>query len=219
VKNEINLPSGIYLYDETEDKIDIKKIKDFIKENFKRFKFHYINLKEKVIQTKGLLFDFIETQKAFEKIRISTANDCEIILTEKLFATLEQDRRPHIRASIYSFPSVISLSGIVEGPAKPKEFYIYKQKYMALGLWDLKESQVKKKFKEHFIDYGDKRIEEVLKGYISQAIFFYMTGEPFCRSKCCRLFNAHWQKDLIYSQIKIAQFCKKHQKILKKLEN
>ena len=73
---------------------------------------------------------------------------------------------------------------------------------------------MKKRFKNRFIDYGDRRINEALKGYISQAVFFYITGEPFCPKSSCRLFNAHWQEDLIYSQIKIGRFCLMHGKIL-----
>lgn len=218
MKNEFTIPSGIYLYDETEYKVDLKRIKNFIEENFGKIKFYYVHLKEKIVSTKGLLLDLLETQKLFNRIKVSPEDSCEIILSEKLFATLGEDRRPHIRASIYSFPSIISLPGIVEGPAKPKEFYIYKQKYLTLGLWDLKEKEVKEKFKNRFIDYGDNRINEVLKGYIAQAIFFYILGDPFCINKNCRLFNAHWQEELIYSQIKIAQFCKKHKKFLEKFK-
>ncbi|HLD83006.1 MAG TPA: DUF6775 family putative metallopeptidase, partial [Candidatus Omnitrophota bacterium] len=123
----------------------------------------------------------------------------------------------HIRSAIFGFPSIISTSGIVEGPAKPKDYYLYKQKYSQLGVWDIEEAKVKREFKGCFIDYQDKRLTEVLKGYLSQAVFFYLTGEPFCKSKSCRLFNAHWQEDLISSQIKSGRFCRLHQGILKQI--
>lgn len=138
-------------------------------------------------------------------------------MTNKLFATLDTDNRPHIRAAIFGYPSIISTSGIVEGPAKPKEFYLYKQKYLQLGIWDIEEARLKKKFKSRFIDYADKRTNEVLKGYIAQGLFFYIMGEPFCPQKSCRLYNAHWQEDLIYCQIKSGKFCKSHQKMLEKI--
>lgn len=166
------------------------------------------------MHTKGIIFDFVKTQRVFMGADREKKNACSIIVTDKIFATLDNDKRPHIRAAIYSFPSVISLSGIVEGPAKPKEFYAYKQRYSALGVWPLRESQVKKKFKHQFIDYPDPRMTEVVEGYISQAIFFYITGNPYCETRACRLFNAHWQKDLLYAQIRYGKFCKEHTKVL-----
>jgi len=33
------------------------------------------------------------------------------------------------------------------------------------------------------------------------------------------LFNAHWQKDLFFSQLENKSFCKKHQEILDELKN
>ncbi len=144
-------------------------------------------------------------------------DSCHIVVTNKLFATPGEDKRLHIRASIYSIPSVISTSGIVEGPAKPREFYVYKQKYSSFGVWELKEEQIKRKFRGLFIDYKDLRITEVIKGYIAQALFFYINEEPFCDKTSCRLFNAHWQKDLIYSQVRSGKFCKHHGNILKNI--
>lgn len=215
----IDIPKKIYLYEEGIRDVDFDGIKKFVKDNFGNIKLCFIKLKEETIKTKGLLFDFLGTLRNFEKFKYAEEKEsCHIILTNKLLATLDIDSRLHIRASIYGFPSVISISGIVEGPAKPKEYYLYKQRYTNLGIWEIEEEKVKKKFKSHFIDYNDKRISEVLKGYISQVIFFYLTGNPFCNSKNCRLFNSHWQEDLIYSQIKRGRFCKRHQELLKKVK-
>jgi len=180
------------------------------------------------VQARGLLFDFIGTQKKFECIKYAKAkNTCHVILTPKLFATFDEplpcahgrgeQKRLHIRSAIFGFPSVISTSGIVEGPAKPKEYYLYKQKYAQLGIWDREEAKIKQKFKGRFIDYDDKRMNEVLKGYTAQSLFFYITGEPFCKQKICRLYNAHWQEELIDSQIKSHKFCLKHKKTLKQI--
>jgi len=210
----LNIPRKINIYDEDVKSVNFKKLKDFIHSAFGKIKVDIIK-KKKIVQTDGLLFDFIGTQRLFNDKQLK--NSFPIVLTNKIFATLDENRRPHIRASIYSIPSVISLEGIIQGPAKPKEFYINKQRYVSLGVWDLKEHQLKKKFKDQFIDYQDKRLTEVLKGYIAQALFFYIVGNPFCDKKSCRLFNAHWQKDLIYSQITKGTFCKDHQNVLKKI--
>ena len=50
-----------------------------------------------------------------------------------------------------------------------------------------------------------------------QVIFFYLTGDAFCDTLECRLNNAHWQKDLLYSQLEVSKLCEKHQKILNNL--
>jgi hypothetical protein len=209
-----------FLYDEGVEELDLKKIILFIRENFGVREIKSKRLKQDIVKTKGVLFDFLNTDLAWREFIAKEKVDlgaCHIIFTHKLFATLAEDRRPHIRASIYSFPSVISLPGIIEGPAKPREYYLLKQRYTVLRLWHLKEPEVKKKFRGQFIDYGDGQITEVIKGYVAQAIFFYLTGEPFCPKRICRLFNAHWQEDLIYSQIKKGKFCSSHRKILSSL--
>lgn len=214
----LNTPKAIYLYNEGIKDVDFRELKKFIQENFGKVKIQLVRLKEKVVQTRGLLFDFIATKKIFDALVYSKIKEsCHIIFTNKIFATFDEYKRPHLRASIYGFPSIISTSGVVEGPAKPKEYYIFKQKYTQLSIWDIEEPKIRKKFKGRFIDYQDKRMTEVLKGYISQALFFYIMDEPFCKQKNCRLFNAHWQEDLIYSQIKSGKFCLRHRKLLKQI--
>ena len=219
MNRELNIPKVVYLYDEGVERFNFKQISSFLKKNF-GIKIYLVKLKKKVVSTKGLLFDFIGTQDLFSKLKQSKLKDsCHIILTDKLFFTIADDKRPHIRSIICSYPSVISTSGIVEGPAKPKEFYLYKQKYSQLGVWEIEEEGVKKKFKGKFIDYADRRINEVLKGYISQALFYYITGNPFCEKKGCRLYNAHWQEDLICAQIKKGSFCIEHKRVMQKIKN
>ena len=48
-----------------------------------------------------------------------------IIFTDKLIGTFDyDDYRYHARALICSNPIVISTTGIIEAPAKPKQYYI-----------------------------------------------------------------------------------------------
>lgn len=211
------IPTHIYLYNEGIKGVDFIRLKNFIHKFFGDIKVNIVKLKNKAVVTSGLIFDFITTKKVFDTFKYAKLKNARhIILTPRLFATYDEQKKLHIRAAVFGFPSVISTSGIVEGPAKPKEYYLYKQKYSQLGIWDVEEARLKKKFKGRFIDYGDKRMTEVVKGYISQAIFFYISGEPFCRNKKCRLYNAHWQSDLIYSQIKSGKFCLQHNRLLVK---
>jgi hypothetical protein len=42
-----------------------------------------------------------------------------------------------------------------------------------------------------------------------------MTGEPFCEERECRLFNAHWQEDLLHAQLDGgSDLCAKHERML-----
>jgi len=114
---------------------------------------------------------------------------------------------------------MISIPGIVEAPAKPREFYLMKQRLEMEGSGELMMEQVKSYFKGRFIDYEDPRTADVIQGLALQAVVFHLTLEPFCQDKTCRLFNAHWQADLIRTQIESPRFCSKHERLLKQLSD
>ena len=77
--------------------------------------------------------------------------------------------------------------------------------------------EIKAKYKGEFLEYNDPRISEIIEGYLLQAIMYYEIGNVFCENKECRLYNAHWQKDLLYLQLKNKKLCMKHDRELKKL--
>ncbi len=140
-----------------------------------------------------------------------------IIFTNRLLATWDDsNHRYHLRTSIYSIPSVISTTGLIEAPAKPREYYLLKQQYERLGR---DPEELKERFRGRFIDYGDKRLTEVAKGYAMQAVFYAMVGEPFCEDRGCRLYNAHWQEDLIFAQLESGyEFCPRHTELLREVQ-
>ncbi|KAF6244716.1 DUF6775 family putative metallopeptidase [Nitrosopumilus sp. b2] len=164
-----------------------------------------------------ILYDGFEFQKIIAEFITSKESNQEtlhIIFTNKLACTFdESDYRYHARALIGSNPTIISTTGIIEAPAKPRQYYLDL-------MTDFKKeriNQIKEKYKEEFLEYNDSRISEIVKGYLLQAIMYYETGEAFCEDKECRLYNAHWQKDLIYSQLKNRTLCNKHQEKLQKI--
>ena len=165
------------------------------------------------------LYDGIELNKIVkEKIPISenTLNILHIIFTNKLTCTFdENDFRYHARAWVGSNPIIISTTGIIEAPAKPKQFYID----LMTNFSEEAVEKIKEKYKGEFLEYKDTKLPEVVEGYILQAIFYYETGDAFCNNKQCRLFNAHWQKDMFISQIENKKMCEKHEKILVKMKN
>lgn len=155
-------------------------------------------------------------QRLFDEADVDKKN-FPIIFSSRFFATWEEkDLRYHGRSCLLGYPSIISTTGIVEAPAKPREYYIKLGLYQRISF---DENELKQEFKDRFIDYGDERLTEVAKGYLMQAIFYNFFGEVFCENNNCRLYNAHWQEELIRAQIRQKgepDFCEKHQKMLDK---
>jgi hypothetical protein len=144
-----------------------------------------------------------------------STDHAHVVFTNRLFGTWdEDDKRYHARVSVYGFPSIISTTGIVEAPARPKEFYLLKQQYAALGMTSIPLEVLKEKFTGRFIDHDDERLTEIMKGYVMQAIFYHLAPSPFCENKRCRLYNAHWQEEVLKAQLEPPAFCEKHGRIL-----
>ncbi len=163
------------------------------------------------------LYDGFAMQKMFAEMIPSAERSLahiHIIFTSLLTCTFsEDDWRYHGRAIICGTPSIISTTGIIESLAKPREFYLAQ-----LGGTAADKDSLKKKFTGRFIDYDDEvKITAASTNYVLQAIFFFITGgEPFCNNKDCRLFNAHWQEDLIHT-IRKRTLCSYHRNLANKL--
>jgi len=167
-------------------------------------------------KTFGVLYEGFKLQQLYlthigEEER--TLKHLHLVFTRQLFATWDQsNRRYHARVSIYGFPVLLSTSGAVEAPAKPREFYLKRQ----LGG---EVNNLKEEFQDFFIDYKDQRMTDVMKGYAAQALFYYLVGYPFCNDSNCRLFNAHRQAELLQAQLHSPyEFCLEHQKLLDELK-
>ncbi len=174
------------------------------------------DMSEREVMTLYDGFEFQKIIREFIPMDENNKNILHIIFTNKLTCTFdENDFRYHARAIIGSNPSIISTTGMIEAPAKPKQYYLD----LMTNFSEKRVEEIKKKYKGEFLEYHDSRISEITEGYLLQAIIYYETGEAFCEHKDCRLFNAHWQKDLFFSQLENKRFCKKHQEILNELKN
>ncbi|UCF09032.1 MAG: hypothetical protein JSW28_04930 [Thermoplasmata archaeon] len=167
----------------------------------------------------GVLYDGYRLMNLFRELLPESElsfKHLHIIFTNRLIGTWEKGSGSyHARVCVLGFPCIISTTGVVEAPAKPREFYIARRALVASGMaGDIVEAELKKKFAGRFIDYGDKRLIDILKGYIIQALFYHATFDPFCHDKHCRLFNAHWQEDMIQAQLGGKEFCERHEGIL-----
>ena len=175
------------------------------------------NLAKSIDRTFGIVYEGFNLQQLHLGSIPEEENNLKhlhIIVTNQLFATWDRNNhRYHARVSIYGFPSIISTTGVVEAPAKPRDFYLKRQ----LGQ---DPNRLKEEYKGSFIDYGDPRMTDVLKGYVAQALFYHLVGYPFCEDKNCRLFNAHRQSELLHAQLHSPyEFCSKHQAVLNKLKD
>src|SRR5215204_1211568 len=167
-----------------------------------------------------LLYDGFLVQQLVQKLikkheQELTFSKLEIIVTDKLLCTFdESDWRYHARSLICGNPTLISTSGIVEGIAKPRDYY-YK-------LFFFKENrdivdELKKEYNGQFINYNDPRINDIIEGLVLQSLFYFInSGDPFCHNRNCRFFNAHFQDDIIRINIKEKKICQRHKFLLNK---
>ncbi len=165
------------------------------------------------------LYDGFEMQKTFAEfipVDEKTDNILHVVFTNKTTCTFDQDDyRYHARALIASNPAIISTTGMIEAPAKPKQYYLD----LMTCFSESEVKEINEKYKGQFLKQHDSRLHKIAEGYLIQGIMYYETGEAFCKDRECRLFNAHWQKDLFYCQIEKRSFCKEHAKILDELNN
>ncbi len=160
----------------------------------------------------GVLYDGFSLCAAYGRLMSGAGvspEDLVVVITDQLFGTFDEgDSRYHARVAVFGHPTVVSTSGLVVAPARPRSYYLGRQLGIpgppaaegGPGEWLVPE---------------DPRTTEVIKGYVAQAAFYYMTGEPFCQERGCRLFNAHWQKDLLFSQLYAeTEFCARHERLV-----
>jgi hypothetical protein len=161
-------------------------------------------------------------QRLFEAMineKEANIDHVHIVFEDRLICTFSEDWRYHARAILGGSPSIISTTGIIEAPAKPKKWYIEQMLIAAYGIRssddDDENNSNSYNWKEKYLDYGEYRVNFTAVGYVLQALFFFITkGNPFCSDINCRLYNAHWQEELIYSQIQSKRLCSEHAKLL-----
>ena len=163
----------------------------------------------------GVMYEGFHVMKLLQDLidpRERALKHVHIAFTNQIPGTWEDDdKRFHARSIICGVPSLVSTTGLVEAPAKPRDYYLLKHQYLSLGMYDAAPAELDRRFKGRFIDHDDPRMTDVVKGYVMQAIFFHLFGEAFCDSTECRLYNAHWQEELIHAQLELKnEFCPRH---------
>jgi hypothetical protein len=140
---------------------------------------------------------------------IVISSNIHIVITGRLFCTYG-GKRYHARVILTGIPALISTSGLVEAPAKPREYYWLKADFIQSGK---NPQELNDLYKERFIEYDDPKITAVLYSYTLQPIFYNLTGEAFCNNSDCCLYNSHWQEEVLSTQLK-GKLCDKHKGII-----
>lgn len=120
-------------------------------------------------------------------------NGFHAVITGRLLGTYGS-RRYHARVIISGFPSFISTSGLVEGPARPREYYFLKAEFVRSGK---NLSELDEAFREKFVNYEDERITKITGPYVLQPLLHHFSGKEFCENSRCALFNSHWQREVL----------------------
>ena len=166
----------------------------------------------------GILYDGFRLQRLLREVMAKNELRLDlvhVVFTNRTLGTWGDDLRYHLRSITLGLPAIISTTGLVEAPAKPREFYLAQQDLGMAARSEYALSLLKERFKGQFLDHDDLRLTEVAKGYAMQAIVYQSTGEAFCSDPDCRLFNAHWQAELIRAQLQgPREYCERHQRLL-----
>jgi hypothetical protein len=173
-----------------------------------------------ISRARGVPYEAVGLMKLYSRLigpMYSTSEDVMIVLTDRLIMTWsDDDLRFHARVAVFGFPSIISTSGVVEAPARPREYYLAKQALSLKGVGDL-EPILARQFEGSYLEPEDDRTKQVLRGYLLQCLFYAHNFEPFCANKNCALFNAHWQEEMIHAQVESGRLCASHAKQLRKM--
>ena len=142
-----------------------------------------------------------------------------VVATDQLLLTFDHDDlRYHARTVVLGYPSLLSVRGLVEGPARPAEFYIERGFRAALAPAAPAAGEAPQDLEGRFLTARDPRLTDVVKGSLAQAVFYQLAGETFCRDKGCRLYNARRQEELLAAQLGSSyEFCTRHERILESI--
>ncbi|MEM3207009.1 MAG: hypothetical protein QXQ87_03145, partial [Halobacteria archaeon] len=163
----------------------------------------------------GLLYDgfrFAELCRDLLPREEAGLGDLHLLLTPRLLGTLEEDGRYHARVVILSVPCLLSVPGLRTAPAMPREFYFLRRSPATASA---PEEMLLEQFKGRYLE--EEQFTEAAKGYALQAAFYWRFGEAFCEDRRCRLFNAHWQEEVLEAQIGSGRLCERHRGMLEEI--
>ncbi len=165
----------------------------------------------------GVLYDGVAVQRALNAALPPAERGLETLHVPVLDRAIgtwgDHDGRWHKRVTVLGQPALVSVPGFYEAPAKPEEYYEAKQHHALLSGDAPPREVLENRVEGDFLVEDDPRTTDALKGYVLQAYHYLETGEPFCAREGCRLFNAHYQADLVDAQLREPAFCDDHARL------
>ncbi len=162
----------------------------------------------------GVLYDGVQIQRALNTLLPDEERGLETLHVSLLGRAIgtwgEHDGRWHKRVNVLGQPTLVSVPGLYEAPAKPEEYYKEKQRHSLLSGDTPPREILESRVEGEFLIENDPRTTDALKGYVLQGYHYLETGEAFCDRSGCRLFNAHYHEDLIDAQLREPEFCPEH---------
>lgn len=159
----------------------------------------------------GLVYDGLAIQRILFGLLPEderTHDHLHIVFTNRLIATIGRgDSRYHLRTIICGFPCIVSLTGLVEAPARDQGYYISRRYSPQPGIDDQLAS-------DDHLGYGDPRTTMIAMGYAIQSLSYMILGDPFCPRPQCRLYNAHRQVEMLKAQMSLPEYCEEHAPLL-----
>lgn len=169
----------------------------------------------------GIMYDGFEYLELVKELSRGAEDEVVLLITDRLIGTYDEgDLRYHLRYSVMGGKwNIVSISGFIYAPARPREYYIA-QMMAGDKADDVFKEELERIFGDRILRKDDERINEVLKSAIFQILFYALRGEGFCDVLGCRLYNPHWQDELVASMIKgrgEIGLCERHEKMFREM--
>lgn len=159
----------------------------------------------------GVIYDGFAVQRALYPHAADSSDEdtLSVVLLDRVLGTWGGDGRWHKRVAVLGRPTLVSVPGLYEAPAKPEEYYKEKSKYAMAGGVPPRE-YLENKVEGDFLVEDDPRTTDALKGYVLAGCHYTETGEAFCEDPDCRLYDAHRQEGVVRAQLREPEFCEDH---------
>ncbi|MDA8064727.1 MAG: hypothetical protein M0031_04360 [Thermaerobacter sp.] len=136
-----------------------------------------------------------------------------VFLTDMLIGTFDEaERRFHARAALFGAAVLLSLRGPSEALAGPREYHLLRRQLAAWGFDSWPDGAIPEDLRSRLIRPDDPRVPLFSVRYLLQAVFYRLTGDPFCAEHNCALYNAHHQSDLLAHPS--PRLCPRHRAVL-----
>ncbi|QLD90138.1 hypothetical protein HWV07_14290 [Natronomonas salina] len=159
----------------------------------------------------GVIYDGLAVQDRLRERLAAPLDHVHVPLVDRALGTWgDHDGRWHKRVAVLGQPALVSVPGLYEAPAKPEAYYKAKQSHALLAGDAPPREVLEREVDGEFLVADDPRTTDALKGYVLAAYHYLETGEAFCGTEGCRLYDAHRQPDLIEAQLRAPEFCEDH---------